>query len=464
MKLFGAVFAVLLGLPGLTSHPAPAGAQDTTGSLPSVTPDVPGAVRRAAPQPSLRDSYVAIPLAERIALQSDLIWSGHYSGPINGEFSEPLVNAVKAFQKLNKTKQTGVLNPHERAALIALVRPQQEQVGWQIVHDTTTGARLGLPMKLVPKASPAQTGQLWSSAQGQVRIETFKVVGQTLEQVFERQKREPSERKIEHQSLVADSFAIVGTQGLKKLHVRGFTRNGEIRGITILYDQAMDGAMDRLVTPLKSSFQPFMNDTAVAQDVAGRRRVEYGTGIVVSSIGHIVTDLQVVDGCDIVRIPQLGHAERLAEDRDNDLALLRIYGAEDLAPLALLGEAAKGNELTLVGIADPQSQSGNSSISTTTARLIQNSTSSGTTSAVNLAPAPGFSGAAALDKSGRFFGMIGMRPTLLAGTAPAPPRAAVVPAETIRNFIEANYVAPSSGPSGLENTKAALVRVICVRK
>jgi peptidoglycan hydrolase-like protein with peptidoglycan-binding domain len=399
-------------------------------------------------------------------MQSDLVWSGNYSGPINGEFSEQLVAAVKAFQKLNKTKQTGVLNPAERAALIAMVRPMQEQVGWQFVSDSITGARLGLPTKLAPNASAGKTGSLWSSAQGQVRIETFRIAGPaTLAEVFAQQKTDPVERKIEHQALHADSFALAGMQGLKKFHVRGYARNGEIRGIAILYDQAVDGTMDPLVVPMMSSFQPFMSRVSIAQDgAAPRRKVEYGTGIVVSAVGHIVTDLQVIEACQVVVIPGLGNAERLAEDSDNNLALLRVYGAEDLVPLALLGEAPKGGDLTLVGIADPQSQAGSASISTTNARLVSTTSTSGTVSTLNQAPALGFSGAAALDKSGRFYGMVELKSTVVAGTAPAAPRATIVPAETIRNFVEANYVAPSSGQAGLENAKASVVRVICVRK
>ena len=67
----------------------------------------------------VRDSYNAIPAAERMALQSDLVWTGDYNGLINGEYSERLVAAVKAFQKRNKMKETGVLNLQERTALSA---------------------------------------------------------------------------------------------------------------------------------------------------------------------------------------------------------------------------------------------------------------------------------------------------------------------------------------------------------
>jgi peptidoglycan hydrolase-like protein with peptidoglycan-binding domain len=486
MRLFGATIAVLLGISGAlapdqvlaaSSNASPAYAPDTTGSLPPATPAItePGIANSkvtgppAAMKPSvpLKNSYAAIPLSERIAIQSDLVWAGLYNGPVNGEFGDPLVNAVKAFQRQNKSKQTGVLNPYERAALTALVRPLQEQVGWHVVYDATTGTRVGLPAKLVPHASAGKSGSLWSSAQGQVRIETFRIASPetTLASVFEQQKSEPSERKIESQALRPDSFTIIGMQGLKKFHVRGYARGNEVRGITILYDQAVDGTLDPLVLPMANSFQPFASDVSVTQDnAAPRRKIEYGTGLVVSSAGHIVTDLQVAEACQVVIIPGLGNAERLAADRDNDLALLRVYGAEDLVPLALLGDAAKGPDLTLIGIADPQAQAGNAAISIANARLVSTTSAGGTLTALNQAPAIGFSGAAVLDKGGRFFGMVELKIPVVAGTAAAAPKATIVTAETIRTFIEANYVAPASGQTGVENAKASVVRVICVRK
>jgi len=64
---------------------------------------------------------------------------------------------------------------------------------------------------------------------------------------------------------------------------------------------------------------------------------------------------------------------------------------------------------------------------------------------------------------GRFTGMVVMKPALVAGPSGAP-QAAVVPVERIRNFLEANYVAPQSGAPGVEAAKASLARVICVRK
>ncbi len=55
-----------------------------------------GSASAAAPEmkSGLREAYTAMPVADRIALQSDLIWTGDYNGLIDGQFSDRLVEAV----------------------------------------------------------------------------------------------------------------------------------------------------------------------------------------------------------------------------------------------------------------------------------------------------------------------------------------------------------------------------------
>ena len=43
-------------------------------------------------------------------------------------------------------------------------------------------------------------------------------------------------------------------------------------------------------------------------------------------------------------------------------------------------------------------------------------------------------------------------------------RRRVVPVETLRKFLEAQSVTPATGRTGADAAKAAVVRVICVRK
>lgn len=429
-----------------------ADAPATTGTAPDARPE------DSTAKQSVKDSYAAIPANERLSIQSDLTWTGDYNGLINGEFSDRLVAAVRAFQRRNKSKDTGVLNPQERAILAASAKPLQDEVGWRLAEDPVTGARLGLPGKLATEIARGRTGTRWSSLQGQLQIETFRTANTPLAAEFERQKREPFDRRATYQVLRPDFFVLSGTQGLKKFYMRAAARDNEVRGIVILYDQAMEGTMDPVVVAMSSAFVPF-GVAGAAHDVGRlRRMVEYGTGLVVSGGGHIVTDKQTIEGCQVIVIPGLGHAERLAEDRGSELALIRVYGARNLTPFALLGPAPRGDAVTLVGIADPHAQGGGNAASTATATLRP-----GNPPLLDALPAPGFSGAAALDSQGRIAGMVVVKPSVVAGPAPAP-QASMLPLERMINFLEANYVSPQSGRAGADAARASVVRVICVRK
>jgi len=194
------------------------------------------------------------------------------------------------------------------------------------------------------------------------------------------------------------------------------------------------------------------NDAATGSKGATR------SGIVVSTAGHILTDRQLTEGCNVIVVSGYGDAHRQAEDTAADLALLRIYGAPDLVP-ATFGEAFKGSDLTLLGIADPQSQGGGSAISAMAAKA------RGET--VEPAPQLGFSGGAALDGQGRLVGMVELRTTAVANAGATSPqaRATLVPAPTIRAFLDAQRLTPAAaGRLGADAARASLVRVICVRK
>jgi hypothetical protein len=210
---------------------------------------------------------------------------------------------------------------------------------------------------------------------------------------------------------------------------------------------------------MSSAFNPFPSGAQIAGPPP-RKTVEYGTGIVVSDDGAIVTDRQITDGCLTIAIAGFGNADRVAEDKDHDLALLRIYGARGLKPLGLGNGAAKtGVELT--GIADPQNQGGGAAASSVKATTTQ--VGSGNDLALAPPPAVGFSGAAAFDADGKFAGIALLKPVVVAGPPNAAPaaQATLVSADTVREFLKANAVNAADGSS---EAKASVVRVICVRK
>src|SRR5437879_5162829 len=325
----------------------------TVGAKPKPVPTIP--IRPALQKPE--DTAKALGQAERLALQSDLAWVGQYNGAITGDVSERMVNAIKEFQKSLGGKQTGVLNPQERGTLADTARRKQESVGWKIVSDPGTGVRLGIPTKLVPQQASDANGTKWTSPTGTIQIQLArrKEAGPVTAKLAEREKKEPG-RNIDYTVVKPDFFVLSGVQGLKKFYVRGTFKGDEVRILTILYDQATENTVQPVVIAMSSAFNPFPSGGQIAGPPP-RKTVEYGTGVVVSEDGTIVTDRQVVDSCLAIAISGHGNADRVAEDKDHDLALLRIYGAPGLKPLNLGNGAAKpGVELT--GIADPQNQGG----------------------------------------------------------------------------------------------------------
>ncbi len=414
-------------------------------------------IEAAAPASTM---FADIPFGERIKIQAALFWSGDYAGVTGDE--DPMLTAVKNYQKRIKSKITGTLTPAERANLVAAARNHEQEFGWSVVVDPATGIRIGLPTKMVPQARDAARGTLWSSAHGEVQVETFRIKDPNLKlaALFEQEKKEPSSRRVEYSVLNDDNFFISGMQGLKMFSVRAKLRDGEVRGFTIRYDQMMETIVSPVMVAMASAFSPFPERSAPFAALA--KSVEYGNGLIVSSRGHIITDRKLTEGCQVIVAAGLGDADRVADDKDNGLALLRVYGPRKLSPLAISRDLPKTADVSLIGIPDPKEQDG---VKGTTKKLTEIKARVVDGTAIELrqpVPMAGFSGAAAVDAQGRFVGLTGIRNAVLASTEAAAPPVRLVSADAIRTFLTTHNI--EAAPSPGADAKAAVVRIICVRK
>jgi len=198
------------------------------------------------------------------------------------------------------------------------------------------------------------------------------------------------------------------------------------------------------------TFQGFPDPNA--GPLPGRSRgVEYGTAIVVTSTGDLLAIGEVTDRCQSITVPGFGHAERIAEDKPRNLALLRLYGARHLVPAPLSGDGSAGDQLTLFGIAGPLA--GNGTVTNAAAHL--------TAQAIDPAPKPGFSGAPAIDGQGRFAGLVTLQAPVVAGTGAAAAPATLIPAAAVHDFLQAQRITPAAAEAAIEQS---ILRVICVRK
>jgi hypothetical protein len=389
-----------------------------------------------------------IPDAQRLAI-ADLIWLGGFDGLSAEEFDGHIADAIKAFQRRNGGKDTGVLSDQDRATLAQAAAAPEAAAGWRLLDDTATGAFLGVPAKIVPRASSTRTGSRWTSAQGQIQIETFRLHDASLPALFDQEKK-TAKRYVAYSALNPDSFVIIGEQKLKLFVERAQSNGGEIRGVTIAYDQATEGTIAPVAVAVSDSFAGFPDVTGSVP--ARQRGVQYGTAIVVSGSGDLIAPDDATDDCQAITVPGFGHADRIAEDKADGLALLRLYGARDLVPAALDGATGAPGAVTLYGVADPLAQGGGAAVGSAAAQVSAQS--------LDPAPKPGFSGAAAVDAQGHFAGIVELKSPIVAGPGVAP-QATLIPASAVHTFLQAQGIVPADGHVAMEES---IVRVICVRK
>jgi len=423
--------------------------------VPAFAQSAPAAAKPAPGNPaSGKSPYESAPLAQRIALQSDLVWTGHLNSIADGAWGPRSTAAVKAYQKARGSPETGTLTMEERAALAADARAKQAKVGWRMVEDAD-GTRLGIPGKLVPQGGKGRTtGGHWQSADGNIRIDTFRQPAPATLAVVHGLERKNPGRRITYDVLRPDFFVLAGTEGPRKFYMRAQAGRNDVRGVIVRYEPALEATMAPIVVAISGAFvpQPPANDGA-----PGRRAVEYSTGVVVSASGAIVAEREATDGCQTIVAGRLGNAERIADDSASGLALLRVYGARDLRPLPL-GDAAR-HEVTLVGIPDPQTQGGNGEVAMTTARLLP----AGERTTLEAIIAQGMAGAAAIDSETGFAGILVRGPQLVAGPSTGAASFLAAP-EAIRKLLTARQIAFSAGRAGADSAKDSVLRLICVRK
>ena len=342
-----------------------------------------------------------------------------------------------------------------QAAPPATPEPRKElPAGWRLVTDPATGVLIGLPDRLFTQTHDAPHGTLWSSPHGEVQVETFRIQQPDWKALFERMKSQPRTRRVQTSSLQDDSFTISGTQGLKDFAVRAAQRDGEARGFSIIYDQAMEGTVAPVIARMTNAFAAFPEQSAPF--ALPTKAVAYGTGIAVSGRGDVITSARLTQNCTVLVVAGFGPAERVATE--HGIALLRVFGAHKIAPIAFSESAAAPGPLRLIGVPDPREQSGGGTAREVAARLSEHSD----IALERPAPMAGFAGAAAIDAQGRFAGLVELAGVQVAANAPVTPPLQLIDAASIRGVLDAHSVPVSQIASGDPN--ANVVRVICVRK
>lgn len=427
------------------------------------------------PNPQLaaaQASFESLPEVERKAIQTDLIWTGHFNGAASGSYGPLTFRAINALKAAARGAPDGMLNPAERRALAQAAQAARDAAGFRLIADEKTGVRIGIPAKILPKRDVSPSGSRWQSEDGKVTLDTSATPpGETLEAVFEKATAPTPNnpgRKITYKLLRPDFFVVTGETPTGKFYRRLAAGPSGLRGFSIGYDKALSGTVDKLVIAIASSFEPFPTGplpaaSAVASApssaptpgsilpaVPARVTERYGVGLAVAD-RVAVTAASGVEGCRSLRVS--GRVAKLRGAADGGLVLLDVEGGPAFVAPGMRADAPGEREsVTLVAFVDEGGKRAAVALPGQGVRI-------GSHAAVLAPLQPGHAGSPAFDRQGRLAGIVTANPSdkvLIAGVAPQ--RAyALADGAVLHALLTKAGVSPVSATPGPELSTGAVV-------
>jgi hypothetical protein len=225
--------ALILGAPAASAQtpPAPPAAPLADAAL---------TVQKAA--------FLALPEATRKAAQDALVWLGFYNGVADGDFGKRTRDAVLAFQASIKAPADGALSEAELKALLAAAQKARDAVGFEVVNEPKTGAKIGAPIKLLAGRDGA-------------KLDFASSADPDLSALYGRVSAATPTRKVAYKAMKPDDFFVVsGQEGPSKFYIR-FEKNEKvnppIRGFTFTYPASRAADLDRVAIAVANSFEAF---------------------------------------------------------------------------------------------------------------------------------------------------------------------------------------------------------------
>lgn len=461
----GAVFASLGAFGAMPAGPA----------IAQSAPPPPAAPAPARPpDPALeaaRTAFDALPEVERKGIQDALVWTGDQFGTVDGSFGRQTYEGLLAYQRRMKLPPDGLLDGKARAALVAEGQRLRQAAGFTLLDDDKTGARIGIPTKVLPKRDVNPNGgSRWQSGDGKITVDTRAVpAGEaTLQSLFERNVAIQSPgRQVTYKVLRPEFFVVSGETASGKFYTRYAGGPDGLRGLSVGYDKSLGRDVDKLVIAIANSFLAFPSAAAPAVAAAPNPQppvqaappkpagpVLLGSGLVVGPRRVVTT--AAVESCPNLRVA--GRRPSQVRPGGTGVSVLDMEDVLKAVPVRLRAEPAGPETPVLVlsyGMAGDAPQ-----------LLAAPGAVNGRTISSPLQA--GASGAAVFDRSGSLVGIVarvaeGRRD--IAGTVPTADYG-LVPAASFGEVLQNRHdgaVTISAGSAGelAAALRAAVVPVVC---
>lgn len=356
------------------------------------------------------DSFMQLNVDERVKLQVLLTAAGYWPAVPDADFSVRLFNAISRFEVDNGFAPLGTLTPEQKERLIATAGPYLNNWGFEIVRHPMTSSQIWVPLGLPLVEEQTPTGLRFVNRPLGVLLTYDYFPEFTLRASFEslNNKLARSGAKIYYSKLYKNYFfALSYSDGISDAYVRYHQTGRGGVGFSLYWNHAATEAhIERIATLISGSLWssatgvPFTDPPVVKPRVAettqpprstpespptptagpqnAQPQTGSGTGVYITSEGHIITNAHVVANCSEIRVGigegNFETARLVAKDTANDFALLKVnakptrlgalrfgvrlgehveaFGYPLSQVLATTGNFTTGNVTALAGIAD----------------------------------------------------------------------------------------------------------------
>jgi len=325
-------------LAALLLAPALSAVGQTDPAAPAATPAANPALDAA------KAAAAALGAEEMAAIQRSLIWTGDLNSLATGEFGKRSFDAIRAFQKRIKAKDTGILLPAEREALDKAAARAIAAYGFKEI--TERGVTLSYPAKLAIKRSEGKNGPKFASPDSNVTVDVleFANAAENFEALFARLKTERTGRKVTYSLLKPDFFVVAGSVDGKSFYQRFLKTDGGAAGFSLGWDPKLSPDFDRVSIAMAGSLKLAGSASTPAKPAEPQKVAEppkpvgppvplaagapstakTGPGVLVSAKGDILTYASLIAGCSKVTLADGSSAAVVAGDLANDVALARL--------------------------------------------------------------------------------------------------------------------------------------------
>ena len=226
-----------------------------------------GAATAADPQADAeKTAFLAMPEADRKAVQEGLGWLGLYSGAVDGAWGRRTRDSILKFQASQSAPTDAIVSPPQLAALTAAARKARAAVGFEVVDERRSGVRIGAPLKILTKIAMLGGDVTMEAPDGSVALAFHTRAGDepTLASLYAKLIADANGRKVTYKAIKADDFFVVaGEEGARKFYTRfaksppDWAGGPALRGFTFAYPKDQSDDLDKVALAVANSFEPF---------------------------------------------------------------------------------------------------------------------------------------------------------------------------------------------------------------